>query len=55
LRTTSAAIGAVIASIAILIPTVNVDNNQHEEHENLTLGHFFQAVEIIAAVVGGWR
>ena len=37
---------------AILIPTVNFDNNQHEENENLRLGHLFQAVEIIAALVG---
>jgi hypothetical protein len=32
---------------------VNFDNNQHEENENLRLGHFFQAVEIIAAAIGG--
>jgi acetylornithine deacetylase/succinyl-diaminopimelate desuccinylase-like protein len=38
---------------AILVPTVNFDNNQHEENENLRLGHFFQAVEIMAAVIGG--
>lgn len=37
---------------AILVPTVNFDNNQHEENENLRLGHFFQAIEIIAAVIG---
>ena len=37
---------------AIVIPTVNFDNNQHEENENLRLGHLFQAVEIIAAVIG---
>ena len=38
---------------AIVVPTVNFDNNQHEENENLRLGHFFQAVEVVAAVVGG--
>lgn len=38
---------------AILVPVVNFDNNQHEENENLRLGHFFQSVEIIAAVIGG--
>jgi acetylornithine deacetylase/succinyl-diaminopimelate desuccinylase-like protein len=38
---------------AIILPTVNFDNNQHEENENLRLGHFFQAVEIIAAAIGG--
>jgi acetylornithine deacetylase/succinyl-diaminopimelate desuccinylase-like protein len=37
---------------AIIVPTVNFDNNQHEENENLRLGHLFQAVEIIAAVIG---
>ena len=37
---------------AIVIPTVNFDNNQHEENENLRLGHLFQAVEIIASVIG---
>ena len=36
---------------AILVPTVNFDNNQHEENENLRLGHFFKSVEIIAAVL----
>jgi acetylornithine deacetylase/succinyl-diaminopimelate desuccinylase-like protein len=38
---------------AVLVPVVNFDNNQHEENENLRLGHFFQAVEIVAAVIGG--
>ncbi|HXW06119.1 MAG TPA: M20/M25/M40 family metallo-hydrolase [Vicinamibacterales bacterium] len=37
---------------AVLVPLVNFDNNQHEENENLRLGHFFQAVEIAAAVIG---
>ena len=37
---------------AVLVPTVNFDNNQHEENENLRLGNFFQAIEIIAAIVG---
>jgi acetylornithine deacetylase/succinyl-diaminopimelate desuccinylase-like protein len=38
---------------AVLVPTVNFDNNQHEENENLRLGHFFQSIEIVAAVIGG--
>ena len=38
---------------AVIVPTVNFDNNQHEENENLRLGHFFQSIEIIAAVIGG--
>jgi acetylornithine deacetylase/succinyl-diaminopimelate desuccinylase-like protein len=36
---------------AILVPTVNFDNNQHEENENLRLGHLFQAIEIVAAIL----
>jgi acetylornithine deacetylase/succinyl-diaminopimelate desuccinylase-like protein len=36
---------------AILVPTVNFDNNQHEENENLRLGHFFQAIVVLAAAV----
>ncbi len=38
---------------AVVVPTVNFDNNQHEENENLRLGHFFRAIEIVAAVIGG--
>lgn len=38
---------------AVLVPVVNFDNNQHEENENLRMGHFFQAIEIVAVVVGG--
>ena len=37
---------------AIVIPTVNFDNNQHEENENLRLGNLFQAVEIVASIIG---
>ena len=36
---------------AILVPVVNFDNNQHEENENLRLGHFFQAIEIVTAIL----
>lgn len=36
---------------ALLVPTVNFDNNQHEENENVRLGHFFHAIEIAAAVL----
>jgi acetylornithine deacetylase/succinyl-diaminopimelate desuccinylase-like protein len=36
---------------AILVPTVNFDNNQHEENENLRLGHLFQAIQIVAAIL----
>jgi len=36
---------------AILVPTVNFDNNQHEENENIRLGHFFTSIEIVAAIL----
>ena len=40
-----------LAFPAVLVPTVNFDNNQHEENENLRLGHLFQAIEIVAALL----
>ena len=36
---------------AISLPTVNFDNNQHGENENLRLGHFFRAVPAMAALL----
>jgi acetylornithine deacetylase/succinyl-diaminopimelate desuccinylase-like protein len=36
---------------ALLVPTVNFDNNQHEENENLRLGTFFDGIITIAAVL----
>ncbi|MEX2273768.1 MAG: M20/M25/M40 family metallo-hydrolase [Vicinamibacterales bacterium] len=36
---------------AILVPIVNFDNNQHEENENLRLGHFFKGIEILAVTL----
>jgi acetylornithine deacetylase/succinyl-diaminopimelate desuccinylase-like protein len=36
---------------ALLVPTVNFDNNQHEENENLRLGHFLQSIEIVAVLL----
>lgn len=36
---------------AVVVPTVNFDNNQHEENENLRLGHFFQSIVTMAAIV----
>ena len=38
---------------AILVPTVNFDNNQHEENENLRIGHFFSSIEIVTAILAG--
>jgi acetylornithine deacetylase/succinyl-diaminopimelate desuccinylase-like protein len=36
---------------AILLPTVNFDNNQHAENENVRLGHLFSGIRAIAAVL----
>jgi acetylornithine deacetylase/succinyl-diaminopimelate desuccinylase-like protein len=36
---------------AISLPTVNFDNNQHGENENLRLGHFFRAITTMAALL----
>jgi len=36
---------------AISVPTVNFDNNQHGENENLRLGHFFRGIVTIAAAL----
>lgn len=36
---------------ALSVPTVNFDNNQHGENENLRLGHFFRAITTMAAVL----
>jgi acetylornithine deacetylase/succinyl-diaminopimelate desuccinylase-like protein len=36
---------------AVSVPTVNFDNNQHGENENVRVGHFFRAVVILAATL----
>ncbi len=36
---------------ALMIPTVNHDNNQHSPNENLRLGHFFRSVVLFAAIL----
>lgn len=36
---------------AIVVPTVNFDNNQHSANENIRLGHFFDSIVSIAAVL----
>jgi acetylornithine deacetylase/succinyl-diaminopimelate desuccinylase-like protein len=36
---------------ALIVPTVNFDNNQHEENENLRLGALFDGIVTIAAVI----
>jgi acetylornithine deacetylase/succinyl-diaminopimelate desuccinylase-like protein len=36
---------------ALLVPTVNFDNNQHEENENLRFGTFFDSIVTIVAIL----
>ena len=36
---------------AVSVPTVNFDNNQHEENENLRLGNLFEGIVTIAAIL----
>ena len=36
---------------AVLVPIVNFDNNQHEENENLRMGHFFKGIQILAVAL----
>ena len=36
---------------AVLVPTVNFDNNQHEENENLRLGNLFEGIVTVAAIL----
>jgi acetylornithine deacetylase/succinyl-diaminopimelate desuccinylase-like protein len=36
---------------AIVVPTVNFDNNQHEENENLRMGTVFDSIVTIAAIL----
>jgi len=36
---------------AIVIPTVNFDNNQHSDNENIRLGHFFTSIRTIGALL----
>ena len=36
---------------AIVVPTVNYDNNQHSDNENIRMGHFFESIRTIAALL----
>ena len=36
---------------AIVVPTVNFDNNQHSDNENIRLGHLFTSIRTIAALL----
>jgi acetylornithine deacetylase/succinyl-diaminopimelate desuccinylase-like protein len=46
-----AELSAVAGAPAISVPTVNFDNNQHADNENIRLGHFFASVKTIAALL----
>lgn len=41
----------VLGTQVIILPTVNPDNNQHAENENLRLGNLWQAIRTFAAVM----
>jgi acetylornithine deacetylase/succinyl-diaminopimelate desuccinylase-like protein len=36
---------------AAIVPTVNIDNNQHSPNENIRLGNFVEGISILAAVL----
>ena len=36
---------------AVLVPTVNFDNNQHEENENLKVANLWQGILTVAAIL----
>ena len=36
---------------AVLVPTVNFDNNQHEENENLRIGNLLDGILTVAAIL----
>ncbi len=46
-----APIAGLLEVPAIVIPTVNFDNHQHSDKENLRLGHLFQSVATLAALL----
>ncbi len=37
---------------AAIVPTVNIDNNQHSPNENLRLGNFVEGIAMLMAVLG---
>ena len=36
---------------AAIVPTVNMDNNQHSPNENLRLGNFLEGIVILMSVL----
>jgi len=39
---------------AVVVPTVNFDNNQHEENEDIRVGTLFASITTIAAILRMW-
>lgn len=46
-----APIADLLAVPVIVVPTVNFDNNQHSDDENLRLGHLFTSIKTLAALL----
>ena len=46
-----AEMGAATGAPVISVQTVNFDNNQHTDNENIRLGHLFSAVKTVAALL----
>lgn len=46
-----APIAALLEIQVIVVPTVNFDNNQHSDNENLRLGHLFASIKTLAALL----
>ena len=42
---------AALGFPALAVPTVNFDNNQHSPNENVRLGHFFDSIVTMAAIM----
>ena len=36
---------------AVIVPTVNADNNQHSANENLRLGNYFEGIKTIMGLL----
>lgn len=36
---------------AVSVPTVNADNNQHAENENIRVGNYIDAIKTFAAIL----
>ncbi len=43
---------ATLGVSAAIVPTVNIDNNQHSPNENIRLGNFFEGIAMLISVLG---